>query len=53
MAGWALCMALLLAALAGTEGETRYQKFLRQHVDYPQTSLTTPHLYCNIMLMRR
>ncbi|XP_064004712.1 ribonuclease CL2-like [Pogoniulus pusillus] len=53
MAGWALCMALLLAALAGTEGETRYQKFLRQHVDYPKTTSIAAHRYCEIMLMRK
>ncbi|NXX49001.1 RNL2 Ribonuclease, partial [Tricholaema leucomelas] len=53
MAGWALCMALLLAALAGTEGETRYNKFLRQHVDFPLTSSIAAHRYCEIMLMRR
>ncbi|NXH20315.1 RNL2 Ribonuclease, partial [Bucco capensis] len=53
MAGWALCMALLLAAVAGAEGESRYEKFLRQHVDSPQTSLLAAHRYCEIMLARR
>ncbi|NWR74133.1 RNL2 Ribonuclease, partial [Centropus unirufus] len=53
MAGWALCMAVMLAALAGALGESRYEKFLRQHVDYPRTPVFTPHRYCEIMLARR
>ncbi|NXK94082.1 RNL2 Ribonuclease, partial [Formicarius rufipectus] len=53
MAGWVLCTALVLAALAGAEGETRYAKFLRQHVDYPQTSTTPAYRYCEIVLARR
>ncbi|KAM9295773.1 ribonuclease CL2-like [Morus bassanus] len=53
MAGWALCMALVLAALPGAVGESRYEKFLRQHVDYPQTSVFTAHRYCETMLARR
>ncbi|NXC72187.1 RNL2 Ribonuclease, partial [Anhinga anhinga] len=53
MAGWALCMAVMLAALPGAVGETRYEKFLRQHVDYPRTSVFAAHRYCEIMLARR
>ncbi|XP_075277665.1 ribonuclease CL2-like [Opisthocomus hoazin] len=53
MAGWALCMALMLAALAGVVGESRYQKFLRQHVVEPQTSELAEHRYCEMMLARR
>ncbi|NWR59724.1 RNAS1 Ribonuclease, partial [Bucorvus abyssinicus] len=53
MAGWALCMTLVLAALAGAVGETRYEKFLRQHVDYPQTPVQPEYLYCDIMMQRR
>ncbi|NWS54600.1 RNL2 Ribonuclease, partial [Chunga burmeisteri] len=53
MAGWALCTALVLVALAGAVGESRYQKFLRQHVDYPQTSVLAAHRYCETMLARR
>ncbi|NXX87970.1 RNL2 Ribonuclease, partial [Centropus bengalensis] len=53
MAGWALCMAVMLAALAGALGESRYEKFLRQHVDYPRTSGLAPRRYCEIMLARR
>ncbi|XP_066041091.1 ribonuclease CL2-like [Chamaea fasciata] len=53
MAGWVLCMTLLLAALAGVLGETRYDKFLRQHVDYPQTSTQSALRYCNTMMARR
>ncbi|NXI60260.1 RNL2 Ribonuclease, partial [Chloroceryle aenea] len=53
MASWALCMALLLAVLAGAVGESRYEKFLRQHVDYPKTSSLAAHRYCETMLARR
>ncbi|NWH79858.1 RNL2 Ribonuclease, partial [Piaya cayana] len=53
MAGWVLCMAMMLATLAGAVGETRYEKFLRQHVDYPRTSVITAHRYCETMLARR
>ncbi|XP_039407472.1 ribonuclease CL2-like [Corvus cornix cornix] len=53
MAGWVLCMTLVLAALAGAAGETRYEKFLRQHVDYPRTSTLAAHRYCETMLARR
>ncbi|XP_014799026.1 PREDICTED: ribonuclease CL2-like isoform X2 [Calidris pugnax] len=53
MAGWALCMVLVLAALAGTVAETRYEKFLRQHVDFPQTSTLAAHRYCETMMARR
>ncbi|NXU52133.1 RNL2 Ribonuclease, partial [Turnix velox] len=53
MASWVLWMTLVLAALAGVLSETRYQKFLRQHVDHPQTSNLAAHRYCEIMLMRR
>lgn len=53
MAGWVLCMTLVLAALAGAVGETRYEKFLRQHVDNPRTSTLAAHRYCETMLARR
>ncbi|XP_071412194.1 ribonuclease CL2-like [Pithys albifrons albifrons] len=53
MAGWVLCMTLVLAALAGAVGESRYEKFLRQHVDYPRTSTLAAHRYCETMLARR
>ncbi|NXN73438.1 RNL2 Ribonuclease, partial [Himantopus himantopus] len=53
MAGWALCMALVLAALAGAVGETRYEKFLRQHVDHPRTFNLAAHRYCETMLVRQ
>ncbi|NWI85847.1 RNAS1 Ribonuclease, partial [Pitta sordida] len=53
MAGWVLCMALVLAALGQAVNETRYEKFLRQHVDYPRTSTSAAHLYCETMLARR
>ncbi|NXL27105.1 RNL2 Ribonuclease, partial [Glaucidium brasilianum] len=53
MASWALCMALVLAALAGAVGESRYEKFLRQHVDHPRTPVLAAHRYCETMLARR
>ncbi|NXF62622.1 RNL2 Ribonuclease, partial [Ciccaba nigrolineata] len=53
MAGWALCMALVLTALAGAVGESRYEKFLRQHVDHPRTPVLAAHRYCETMLARR
>nr|XP_010302174.1 PREDICTED: ribonuclease pancreatic [Balearica regulorum gibbericeps] len=53
MANWALCMAVVLAALAGALGESRYEKFLRQHVDHPRTSALAAHRYCETMLARR
>ncbi|XP_032915339.1 ribonuclease CL2-like [Catharus ustulatus] len=53
MTGWVLCMTLVLAALAGAVGETRYEKFLRQHVDNPRTSMLAAHRYCETMLARR
>ncbi|NXL46869.1 RNL2 Ribonuclease, partial [Podilymbus podiceps] len=53
VAGWALGMALVLAALAGAAGESRYEKFLRQHVDHPRTSSLAAHRYCETMLARR
>ncbi|XP_042668110.1 angiogenin [Centrocercus urophasianus] len=53
MASWMLCLVLILAAVAGAVRETRYEKFLRQHVDHPRTLGLTGHLYCRIMLARR
>ncbi|NXJ05364.1 RNL2 Ribonuclease, partial [Odontophorus gujanensis] len=53
MASWILCVALVLAAVAGAVGETRHQKFLRQHVDHPRTLGLMGHRYCEVMLARR
>ncbi|KAM6076311.1 ribonuclease CL2-like [Chlamydotis macqueenii] len=53
MAGWALCMVVVLAALAGAVRETRYEKFLRQHVDHPRKPTPAAHRYCETMLARR
>ncbi|XP_071599017.1 ribonuclease CL2-like isoform X2 [Heliangelus exortis] len=53
MAGWTLCVVLVLAALPGAVAETRYEKFLRQHVDNPRTSTLSAHRYCETMLARR
>ncbi|NXS04582.1 RNL2 Ribonuclease, partial [Oxylabes madagascariensis] len=53
MAGRVLCVTVVLAALVGALGETRYEKFLRQHVDNPRTSTLAAHRYCETMLARR
>ncbi|NWZ19345.1 RNL2 Ribonuclease, partial [Asarcornis scutulata] len=53
MASWTLCVVLVLALVAGSVGETRYEKFLRQHVDHPRTLGLTGHRYCQVMLARR
>ncbi|XP_010191218.1 PREDICTED: ribonuclease pancreatic [Mesitornis unicolor] len=53
MANWALCLAVVLAALAGAVGESRYEKFLRQHVDHSQTPALAVHRYCETMMARR
>nr|XP_009669693.1 PREDICTED: ribonuclease CL2-like [Struthio camelus australis]XP_009669694.1 PREDICTED: ribonuclease CL2-like [Struthio camelus australis] len=47
-----LAVALALLVAVGAQ-ETRYQKFLRQHVDYPMTSGLAGARYCNVLLMRR
>ncbi|XP_057244809.1 ribonuclease pancreatic A-like [Malurus melanocephalus] len=51
MAGWVLCVTLVLAALAGAQGLSS-QTFEREHVDDPQTQLPARD-YCNIMMARR
>ncbi|KFW06002.1 Ribonuclease CL2, partial [Eurypyga helias] len=38
---------------AGAVRETRYEKFLRQHVDYPRRSTLAAHRYCETMLAQR
>ncbi|NWT18479.1 RNL2 Ribonuclease, partial [Vireo altiloquus] len=53
MAGWVLWVTLVLAALAGVACETRYQKFLRQHVDNPRSRVLAPHRYCQTMVLRQ
>lgn len=53
MVSWTLCVVLVLASVAGSVGETRYEKFLRQHVDHPRTLGLTGHRYCQVMLARR
>ncbi|KFU88303.1 Ribonuclease CL2, partial [Chaetura pelagica] len=50
MAAWTLCLVLVLAALEGAASESRYEKFLRQHVDHPQTAKQAAHRYCETML---
>uniref|UniRef100_A0A663DZS3 Ribonuclease A-domain domain-containing protein n=1 Tax=Aquila chrysaetos chrysaetos TaxID=223781 RepID=A0A663DZS3_AQUCH len=53
---WTLLFALPLLldpCPLGAVGETRYEKFLRQHVDHPRTSVLAAHRYCETMLARR
>ncbi|CAM4550170.1 unnamed protein product [Lepidochelys kempii] len=48
-----LLLVLLAACLALARGETRYDKFLRQHIDYPKTAAPDTRTYCNQMMQRR
>ncbi|KFO89751.1 hypothetical protein N320_10306, partial [Buceros rhinoceros silvestris] len=52
-AGWALCMTLVLAALAGLVSCQNYQTFLQKHVDNPRTRVQRAQRYCDIMMQRR
>ncbi|XP_061444784.1 probable inactive ribonuclease-like protein 12 isoform X2 [Rhineura floridana] len=45
-------LLFLVAWLAVASAES-YQKFLRQHVDYPTTETPDPQRYCNLMMRRR
>uniref|UniRef100_A0A8C5TM00 Ribonuclease A-domain domain-containing protein n=1 Tax=Malurus cyaneus samueli TaxID=2593467 RepID=A0A8C5TM00_9PASS len=51
MAGWVLCVTLVLAALTGAQGQT-YQAFQQKHVDDPRTELP-PRDYCNRVMAQR
>ncbi|XP_025905849.1 ribonuclease CL2-like [Nothoprocta perdicaria] len=54
MAGWPLLVLLALAALApGGCYETRYEKFLRQHLDHPGPAGPPGGRYCSTLLQRR
>ncbi|XP_074838270.1 angiogenin-like [Carettochelys insculpta] len=44
---------LLLLCLALASAETRYGKFVRQHIDYPKTSAPDSRTYCNQMMQHR
>ncbi|XP_074838557.1 ribonuclease-like [Carettochelys insculpta] len=51
-----LLVALLVALLAWpaeAQRETRHEKFLRQHVDFPQTRAPDARRYCNLLMARR
>ncbi|XP_067398645.1 ribonuclease-like [Emydura macquarii macquarii] len=48
-----LPLALLAAGLALARGESRYEKFLRQHVDPSDPSPADPRRYCNDLMRRR
>ncbi|XP_034991390.1 probable inactive ribonuclease-like protein 12 [Zootoca vivipara] len=44
---------LFLAACLAVAGAESYQKFVRQHVDFPTTEAPDPRSYCNLMMRRR
>nr|XP_005311844.1 ribonuclease [Chrysemys picta bellii] len=48
-----LLLVWLATWLTLARGETRYEKFLRQHVDYPKSSAPDSRTYCNQMMQRR
>ncbi|KAM7149920.1 ribonuclease [Macrochelys suwanniensis] len=48
-----LLLVWLVTWLALARGETRNEKFLRQHVDYPKSSAPDSRTYCNQMMQRR
>ncbi|XP_061445920.1 ribonuclease-like [Rhineura floridana] len=49
-----LLMVLLGPLPAFTQRESRHDKFLRQHIDYPKTgSDVDARRYCNLMMQRR
>ncbi|ETE58767.1 hypothetical protein L345_15509, partial [Ophiophagus hannah] len=45
-------LLLLMAWLAMINAAT-FEKFLRQHVDYPRTEVPDAQWYCNLMMKRR
>uniref|UniRef100_A0A6J0VCM4 Ribonuclease n=1 Tax=Pogona vitticeps TaxID=103695 RepID=A0A6J0VCM4_9SAUR len=47
-----MLLLLMVAWLATVDAES-YQKFLRQHVDYPMTQVPEAQYYCNLMMKRR
>ncbi|XP_032641874.2 ribonuclease-like [Chelonoidis abingdonii] len=48
-----LLLVWLATWLVLAMGETHYEKFLRQHVDYPKNSAPDSRTYCNQMMQRR
>ncbi|XP_025028430.1 ribonuclease-like [Python bivittatus] len=50
--GLTTILLLLMAWLAMTNAAT-FEKFLRQHVDYPMTEAPDPQRYCKLMMKRR
>ncbi|CAM4550561.1 unnamed protein product [Lepidochelys kempii] len=48
-----LPLVLLVASLALAQEESRYEKFLRQHVDASDPSPPDARRYCNLLMRRR
>uniref|UniRef100_A0A8C8VJC2 Ribonuclease A-domain domain-containing protein n=1 Tax=Pelusios castaneus TaxID=367368 RepID=A0A8C8VJC2_9SAUR len=48
-----LTLVLLATCLALAQGESHYEKFLRQHVDSSDPSPTDPRRFCNLLMRRR
>ncbi|NWY08153.1 RNL2 Ribonuclease, partial [Nothoprocta ornata] len=53
MAGWLLLVLLALVVAPGGCHETRYEKFLRQHLDHPGPAGPLGGRYCSTLLQRR
>ncbi|XP_067400765.1 ribonuclease-like [Emydura macquarii macquarii] len=51
--GLFLLLVLLAAGLAQLIPQDSYQKFLREHVDFPKTNATNAHRYCTTLVRRR
>ncbi|XP_067388287.1 ribonuclease-like [Emydura macquarii macquarii] len=48
-----LLVVLLPCGLALGRRETRHEKFLRQHVDFPRSSAPDARRYCDLLMARR
>ncbi|KAJ7313012.1 hypothetical protein JRQ81_004273 [Phrynocephalus forsythii] len=46
-------LLLLMVAQLATVGAESYQKFLREHLDYPLTQVPESQCYCDLMMKRR
>ncbi|XP_025051228.1 ribonuclease-like [Alligator sinensis] len=46
-------LVFLLACFALARRETRHEKFRRQHVDFPKTSIPDARRYCNLLMQQR
>lgn len=48
-----LRLAVLLAAVLVQSSEANYQRFARQHIEYPKTRAPNNNAYCNLLMRRR